>query len=123
MKQLVEFISNEVQVNEVVLDKFNSEDQFMELAVELSKEALTIQNSICGLYKNAEGIWEQDEAVFAGLMLRLNKLYLSFIENTCNRKYEIVSIICRCIIETAINLKYLINNKHNYKRLYYLFSI
>jgi hypothetical protein len=52
--------------------------------------------------------WTRDEAVLGGLMVRLMKLLVGFIEGATKHGGEIANYFTRGLLETAINLRYLI---------------
>lgn len=51
----------------------------------------------------------RDDAVIAGNLVRVTKLSTSFLQNICEHKLEICYILNRCIAETYINLRYLLD--------------
>lgn len=110
------------------IEKFNSEDNFMDAYVELLKQTIELIYRVVGLkYCDNEGIPKKinkDEAVVGGNLTRLIKLNTSFLQNICEGKLEICYIINRCISETAINTKFLlIEGEKRVRRNYIKYSL
>jgi hypothetical protein len=105
------------------IKKFEDESKYMDASVELLKQTIELLYEICGhIYHNIDGTPEKlnrDEAIIAGNLSRVIKLSVSFLQNICESKLEIASIISRCHAESLINLKYLvIDGEPNVKRNY-----
>lgn len=105
------------------IEKFDSEDKFMDAYVELLKQTIELIYRVVGLkYCDNYGVpkkIDKDEAVVGGNLIRLIKLNTSFLQNICEGKLEICYIINRCIAETAINTKFLlIEGEERVKRNY-----
>jgi hypothetical protein len=105
------------------IEKFDSEDKFMDAYVELLKQSIELIYRVVGLkYCDVDGVpkkIDKDEAVIGGNLTRLIKLNTSFLQNICEGKLEICYIINRCIAETAINTKFLlIEGEERVKRNY-----
>lgn len=105
------------------IEKFDSEDNFMDAYVELLKQTIELIYRVVGLkYCDVDGVpkkIDKDEAVVGGNLTRLIKLNTSFLQNICEGKLEICYIINRCIAETAINTKFLlIEGEERVKRNY-----
>jgi hypothetical protein len=105
------------------IEKFDSEDKFMDAYVELLKQTIELIYRIVGLkYCDLDGVpkkIDKDEAVVGGNLTRLIKLNTSFLQNICEGKLEICYILNRCIAETAINTKFmLIEGEERVKRNY-----
>lgn len=94
------------------IERFDSEDKFMDAYVELLKQTIELIYRVVGLkYCDIDGVpkkIDKDEAVVGGNLTRLIKLNTSFLQNVCEGKLEICYIINRCIAETAINTKFLL---------------
>lgn len=102
---------------------FDTEDKFMDASVELLKQTIELLWTIVGLkYCDSKGIPKtinKDDAVIAGNLIRLIKLNTSFLQNICDNKLEICSILNRCIAETYVNIKYmLVEGEERVKRNY-----
>jgi len=105
------------------IEKFDSEDKFMDAYVELLKQTIELIYRVVGLkYCDIDGVHkkiDKDEAVVGGNLTRLIKLNTSFLQNICEGKLEICYIINRCIAETAINTKFLlVEGEERVKRNY-----
>jgi hypothetical protein len=110
------------------IEKFDSEDNFMDAYVELLKLTIELIYKVVGLkYCDNDGIPKKiskDEAVVGGNLVRLIKLNTSFLQNICEGKLEICYIINRCIAETALNIKFLlIEGEERVKRNYIKYSL
>ena len=108
-----EFPKTKVNVEEI--RKFASEDQFMSLAVELLKEVAQITALLACTYRlDSEGNprkWKRNEAVVGGLMVRISKLQMAFLDQMCQNRMEIANIISRSLAEGIFNLIYLLKNR------------
>lgn len=110
------------------IEKFDSEDNFMDAYVELLKQTIeliyrVVDIKYCDIYGIPEKI-SRDEAVVGGNLTRLIKLNTSFLQNICEGKLEICYIINRCIAETAINTKFLlIEGEERVRRNYIKYSL
>lgn len=110
------------------IEKFDSEDKFMDAYVELLKQTIELIYRVVGLkYCDLDGLpkkIDKDQAVVGGNLTRLIKLNTSFLQNICEGKLEICYIINRCIAETAINTKFLlIDGEERVKRNYIKYSL
>lgn len=110
------------------IEKFDSEDKFMDAYVELHKQTIELIYRVVGLkYCNLDGVpkkIDKEEAVVGGNLTRLIKLNTSFLQNICEGKLEICYIINRCIAETAINTKFLLTEgEERVKRNYIKYSL
>lgn len=93
-------------------------DYFMIKYVDLHKEIMSILlKAINKEYELKEDVFtkslSRNEAIVGGILVKIYKLNLSVLENICNKKMEIVSIIDRCLSEAIINFKYLIKEGDN----------
>jgi len=98
--------------SDVEIRHFDNIHQFMDASVELHKQTIELLHIITKLkYCDSEGlpkIVDKENAVIGGNLIRLIKLNISFLQNTCENRLEIVQILNRCLAETAINTKFLI---------------
>lgn len=105
-----EFPKTLINIEEI--KKYDSENQFMSLAVELFKEVGQITSILSCTYKlddyNNPRKWTRNEAILGGLMVRLNKLQVGFLDQICQKRLELANILFRCLSENIINLKYLL---------------
>lgn len=96
------------------INEFNDYHQFMDASVELLKQTIEllwilIRIGYCDENGEPKEI-SKDDAVVAGNINRFIKLNTSFLQNICEGKIEIASILSRCIGETYVNVKYLLSN-------------
>lgn len=100
------------EINYSELKDARNEEPFNATAVELFKEVSQYTSILGSLYKldtnNEPRLWSRDEAVLGGLMIRISKLLIGYLDAVCDRHMEIANILARSIAETTINLKYLI---------------
>lgn len=110
------------------IDDFSNEEQLLEATVELLKQTIELIYICTGLrYCDSDGNSRQvtrDEAIIGGNLVRLIKLNTSLLQNICELKSEIAFIICRCIAETSINIKYMLTEgEERVKRNYIKYSL
>jgi len=100
--------------NQSEVDSFEDYNQFMDASVELLKQTIEMLWFVVGIsYCDEKGdskVLNKKEAVIGGNIIRYIKLNISFLQNTCEAKIEIASILSRCIGETYVNIKFLIAN-------------
>lgn len=110
-----DFSRTKVDIEEI--KKFDSEDQFMSLAVELLKEVGQITAVLSCAYKldekNHPKKWTRNEAILGGLMVRICKLQSGLLDQTCQKRGEIMFILLRCLAESLVNLYYLLKNNND----------
>lgn len=107
-----ELLMPPVPVDPEAIRRFTSDDEFMRLAVELTKEtAAVVSVAACAGHPNkaADGIepWPRNKAVLCGLLVRLSKLFHGLLMATCDRRGELAYVFLRPIFETCVNLTYL----------------
>jgi len=107
-----EFPRTSVNVKEI--QEFNNEDPFTVLAVELFKEVMQITTLLACTYRlDQDGNpkkWRRNEAILGGLMVRISKLQMAFLDQICQNHLEIANIIDRSLAEGIFNLIYLLKN-------------
>jgi len=112
---LDDFAFSRTKVDVEEIRNYGSEDQFMSLSVELLKEVSEITGVLACIYRSdQEGNprrWTRNEAILGGLMVRIDKLQRGILDQTCQNRLEIVNILFRCLVESIINLKYLLVEK------------
>lgn len=110
------------------IEKFASENKYMDAYVELLKQSIIslwqiVHLKYCDKFDKPITI-DKDSAVLGGNLIRLLKLNTSYLQNICEGKSEICFIIGRSLAETAINLKYmLIESEERVKRNYIKYSL
>jgi len=109
---LKDFNIPRTEVNIEEIKKYDSEEEFMSLVVELLKEVAQISSILSCTYrldeKNNPRKWKRNEAVLGGLMVRLVKLQSGLLDQICQNRLEIANILFRCLCENIINLEYLL---------------
>lgn len=107
--------SEKVNVNKEEILKYKTEDQFIAILIELLKEISIFTYHSATIYSTDNydnpKKWTRNEAILGGLMVRATKLQSSFLDQLCQNRLEIAIIIFRCLSETLINLKYLLEKK------------
>ena len=88
-------------------------EKINERAFELYKEALGVVNLASHLYDDqaaSSGGWQRDQAICAALMIRICKFMVAVIQlSSKGNRAEIVSALNRSILETAVNLEFLVS--------------
>src|SRR5882724_4123492 len=83
-----------------------------ELVFELYKEALSVVNLAAHLLDdaaNAKGGWPRNQAICAGLMIRITKFMLVVTQLSAKRdRADVVFALDRSILESAVNLEFLL---------------
>jgi hypothetical protein len=98
-----------VEVDPAKIATFATEQEFVGLAVSLMIE-LASYSCIAATTLGPSQVWDRDHAAVGGNMVRLYKLLVSLLDQTCQRREEISWILGRLIFETAVNIRYLIAN-------------
>ena len=110
--------------SEIQIHSFLSENEFMDAYVELLKQTIEslfylVHAKYCD--ENDEFLkLSKDDAVVGGNLVRIIKLNTSFLQNICENKIEICSILNRCIAETSINLIYMLTESEERVRRNYV---
>ncbi len=106
-----------IEVTEDMLSSCRSKNTFGALAFELYKEAVKLVGVICIHHVTTEPYIVQlnrNQAICAGLLVRISKLMLSVTKLSSDTEHgETVKILNRCIIESAVTLRYLLLKKHD----------
>jgi hypothetical protein len=114
MLSIDEIDFHETEVSKAILSDFRSEDDFMCVAVELLKEIGIITGVLINLIptyaRNSNSGWERDDAIVVGLLVRLSKLQRAVTDQVCQKRMEIVQILNSCLVETAVNIVFLLKN-------------
>lgn len=92
--------------NEKSIDKING------LVFELYKEAVTVLNLAAHLLDdaaNVKGGWPRNQAICAGLIVRISKFMLVVTQLSAKRdRADVVFALNRSILESAVNLEFLL---------------
>ena len=101
-----------VEVTEEMLEACRADDQFGALVYELYKEAgsLVCISSAVHFGDTADAIkLDRNQAVCVGLLVRIAKYMVSVVKLSADIEHgETVQALNRCIIESAVNLRYLL---------------
>ncbi len=111
-----------VGVTEEMLTACRASDQFGPLVFELYKEAASLVCVSSAVhFGNAEDSikLERNQAICAGLLVRISKYMASIAKLSADNEHgETIQALNRCIIESAVNLRYLVlkNEEEVYDR-------
>jgi hypothetical protein len=125
-EELERMLSPRVEIPALAEEK--DPEKLNELAFELYKEALSVVNLAAHLLDDAaagKGGWGRNQAVCAGLMIRISKfmLVVTQLSATKNRA-EVVHALNRSILESATNLEFLTTkNDDQYFAQFVTFSL
>lgn len=97
-------------IDEVTISEFQSEGQYVGVAIDLVIEAGSYACIAANLFKNPAMHWSRDEAILGGQLVRLFKLLDALLDQTCKHRREISIVITRLIFECIVNLRYMIAN-------------
>lgn len=97
-----------VEINNKIIETCKTNDDFMILGLEVAKEFTQYLCIINSMYEYENQVLNNEKAIIRGLMDRVRKLFSSMLDNICQKRLEIVKILTRCLLETIINLEYLI---------------
>jgi len=86
------------------LSKFDSEDEFNSLSVDLMVEVGCLLCIAVNILPTSETGWNRDQAIVGGLGVRLFKLIDAMLDQTCKHRRETAFIFARLIYETIVNL-------------------
>src|SRR2546422_778407 len=99
-------------VDEDALRLATSEEPFCREAFECLKELAQSVVIVAGTHRvddaGAPRLMTRDEAILAGLMARCAKLHIGLLWATSERKMELLNFFTRAVVESAVNLWYLI---------------
>ena len=120
--ELDALVGNPFQLSEDVLEECRAKDQFGSLVFELYKETSRLvcvsSGAYFGRYGDAMRLG-RNQAICAGLLVRISKYMLSVVKLSAEVEHgESVQALNRCIIESAVNLRYLLlkNDENVYDR-------
>lgn len=97
-------------IDRTTIEQFESEGDYVGLALDLVIEAGSYTCVAANLYRNEEMIWTRDEASLGGHLVRLYKLVDTLLDQTCKHRREISVVVARLIFECIVNLRYMIAN-------------
>jgi hypothetical protein len=94
------------------LKQAKTESIFTSLSVDLVRELIQYTLVVSGVYKNDEDnnprLWNRNDGILGGLMVRITKLMNEFLESFCKNQVQITEILTRSLVESVINLLYLL---------------
>jgi hypothetical protein len=94
------------------LENETDEDKVNGVVFELYKEAASVVNLAANLLDeaaSAKGGWSRNQAICAGLMVRITKFMVVVTQLSAKGdRSEVVMALSRCIMESAINLEFLV---------------
>jgi len=90
--------------------KFDSEQEFVGVCVELLIEAGSYLVAAASIYPDGKEGWTRDQAIIGGSIVRLYKLVDSILDQTCKHRLEPSFILSRLHFETTVNCIYLMRN-------------
>ena len=88
---------------------FDNENDYIKACVELMNSLLETLHSIIAYTiksKRYNKGLERNDAIIAGLMVRVTKLFEACLDTIIKKKMELTHIFFRCLMETSINLNY-----------------
>ena len=97
---------------------FNTDDEFMEFAVEIMNRCfylLKVGTASSPDAKAANKGYTKHKAIIVGHMVRITKLYEGALIHISQRQFELAVIFFRLIFETTIRAEYLIKSKSKRK--------
>ena len=101
-----------VEVTEEILEACRADEQFGALVYDLYKEAsgLVCVTSAASFGANGDAAdFDRNQAICAGLLVRMTKYMVSAVKLSADIEHgETVQALNRCIIESAVNLRYLL---------------
>src|SRR3989339_2009285 len=114
----VHFDFNEIErvpVDAATVEKYTRNGQFVGLSVELLKE-VTALTTILACTNHLNDLkrprnWSRNEAILSGLLVRVAKLNHGYLDQVCQHRGEIAGILFRPLMETLINLKFLLSQE------------
>lgn len=103
---LDEIVGPPVEVNDRVLSACRERNEFGGLVFELYKEAARL---ICAVGDTQHTVETRNQAVCVGLLVRISKLMVSVMKLSTDVEHgEAVQILNRCVLESSIDLQYLL---------------
>lgn len=110
--ELERLVGPPVAVTEEIIKACQVKGQFGALVYELYKEAGMLTGVSSSVYFGDPGEaikFERDQAICAGLLVRISKLMLSVVKLSSGVEHgETVQALNRCIIESAVDLQFLL---------------
>ena len=119
--QIEELAGPAVKVDEEEIRACQEKDEFGRLSLNLFKEATMLVWATCNAYyESGKGFSStRNQAVCMGLLSRISKLMMSVLKLSSDVEHgQSVQILSRCMIESSVDLKYLLakNDNTTYER-------
>ena len=108
MKDLPEIEKTEFDLDTIA--KFESEDDFIGVAVSLLVETGSYVCVVGNLLPDDTKAWNSDQAVVVGHFVRLYKLISAMLDQTCQHRREIAFMFARMAFECIINASFILKN-------------
>lgn len=106
-------ILNEIEhtnIDENAINKFKYESEFMTLSVDLMVESGQYICFAACILPGDRKSWSLNEAILGGHIVRLYKLIIALLDQTCQKRRETSVVFGRMAFECVINLKFLLKN-------------
>ena len=104
-------VGGTVEVDDQALKICRDEGEFGALSFGLLKEATGLMQAVGGYLSVIRGRYQltRDEAVCAGLVVRMFKLMMSIVKLSSGMEHgETVRVLSRCVLESSVDLRYLL---------------
>jgi Family of unknown function (DUF5677) len=101
---------DQTEVDADAIEGFSTDRQHFDVAFNLFRECA---GYVCVLANTTVGhkqTWSVDQAVLGGHLVRIFKMMCFVLEETIERRAEMLSILVRLLAEAVINLRFLIGN-------------
>ena len=103
--------------NETDKYSFDNEHEYMKVCIDLMGSLLDTLHAVTALTirskRYGRGL-NRNDAILAGLMVRATKLFAGILDMARQKKMELAHIFWRCLVETSVNLAYLLNKDASY---------
>ena len=97
------------EIDEAALVESNDDHAFVQAGLDLLKEVtqivIILASSTRMTPENRSEHWTRDEAVLGGLIVRLMKLLVGFLDGATKRGGEIANYFTRGLLETAVSVR------------------
>ncbi len=110
--ELAGLVGPPVEVTEEVIDASRTHQRFGALIYELYKETGRVVCAISAAFSGDQGeavAFDRNQAICVGLLVRISKLMASVVKLSADIEHgETILALNRCIIESAVNVRYLL---------------
>ena len=111
-----ELVGPPVEVNDRVIRTCQETGAFGGLSFDLLNETTMLMYAVSE-YRSATGedlYLTRNQAVCAGLIIRISKMMMSILKLSSGYEHgETVSVLCRCVFESSINVRYLLQQNRD----------